>query len=77
MNTTEGRRAILNGLPVIPVVRHKIRHEQPRLRRSKQYEIRIGFEIYDENGDYRELPHEELDSLDSDWVHEQVHDWIH
>ena len=50
MNTSAGRRAILNGLPVVPVVSY----EQPRLRHSKEYEIRIGLEIYDENGDYED-----------------------
>lgn len=54
MNTSAGRRAILNGLPVVPVVRHEIRQEKPRLRRSKHYEIRICYEIYDENGDYED-----------------------
>ena len=54
MNTSAGRRAILNGLPVIPVASYEISQEQPRLRRSKEYEIRIGFEIYDENGDYED-----------------------
>ena len=28
--------------------------EQPRLRRAKYYEIRICYEIYDENGDYED-----------------------
>ena len=28
-------------------------------------------------GEYRELTEDELENLDGDWVHEQVHDWIH
>ena len=31
----------------------------------------------DENGNYRELTEEELESLDNGWILEQVHDWIH
>ena len=26
---------------------------------------------------YRDLTYDELESLDSDWVYEQVEDWIH
>ena len=35
--------------------------------------------MYDDpkTGEYRELTEDELESLDSDWVHEQVEDWIH
>jgi len=28
-------------------------------------------------GEYRELTEDELENLDSDWVHEQVYDWIY
>ena len=28
-------------------------------------------------GEYRELTEDELENLDSEWVSEQVHDWIH
>ena len=28
-------------------------------------------------GEYRELTEDELESLDGEWVSEQVHDWIH
>ena len=28
-------------------------------------------------GEYRELTENELANLDSDWVHEQVWDWVH
>tara|TARA_X000001382_G_scaffold125779_1_gene111673 strand:- start:652 stop:852 length:201 start_codon:yes stop_codon:yes gene_type:complete len=30
-----------------------------------------------EDGKYRNLTDDELDSLDSEWVHEQVLGWIH
>ena len=30
-----------------------------------------------EDGKYRNLTEDELDNLDSEWVHEQVLDWIH
>ena len=33
--------------------------------------------MYDDNGNYRPLTEDELESLDSDWVHEQIWDWIH
>jgi hypothetical protein len=32
---------------------------------------------YDDNGNYRELTQSELENLDSEWVSEQVWDWIH
>tara|TARA_Y100000310_G_scaffold345083_2_gene461685 strand:+ start:1524 stop:1721 length:198 start_codon:yes stop_codon:yes gene_type:complete len=32
---------------------------------------------YDDNGNYRELTQGELESLDSEWVSEQVWDWIY
>jgi hypothetical protein len=35
--------------------------------------------MYDDpkTGEYRELTEDELESLDSGWVHEQVWEWIH
>jgi len=35
--------------------------------------------MYDDpkTGEYRELTEDELESLDSGWVREQVEDWIH
>jgi len=35
--------------------------------------------MYDDpkTGEYRELTEDELESLDSEWVHKQVEDWIH